>query len=104
MTPKSSKSKSLELLMEELCVLLHRVLGSEAGTDMALKMQELISEMTWIRLAMEQHAEVLTQAAAEIKTARVQAQNQEALFEEMKMVSRDIAWIRAQLSQKPFAS
>jgi hypothetical protein len=104
MTPKSSKSKSLELLMEELCVLLHHVLGSEAGTDMALKIQELISEMTGIRLAMERHAEMLTQAAAEIKTARVQAQNQDALFEEMKMVSHDIAWIRAQLSQKPFAS
>lgn len=90
--------------MEELCVLLHRVLGSETGTDMALKMQELISEMTGIGLAMERHAEVLTQAAAEIKTARIQAQKQEALFEEVKVISRDIAWIRAQLSQKPFAS
>ena len=104
MTSKPAKSKSLELLMEELCVLLHRVLGSEAGTDMALKMQELISEMAGIRSAMERHVEVLTQAAEEIKTARVQAKNQEALFEEVTVISRDIAWIRAQLSQDPFAS
>ena len=78
MTPKSSKSKSLELLMEELCVLLHRVLGSEAGTDMALKMQELISEMTGIRLAMEQHAEVLTRLGSGPEGAHLRAQMQSA--------------------------
>ena len=52
---------------------------------------------------MERHTEVLAQAAATIKTAQQQAQKQQILFEEMTAISRDITWIRAQLSQDPFA-
>ena len=103
MTVQTAKTKSLEVLMEELCVLLYRVLGSEAESDTARKIQDLISEMTGIKTAMERHTEVLAQAAAEIKTAQQQAQKQQLLFEEMTAISRDITWIRAQLSQDPFA-
>ena len=103
MTLQTSKAKSLEVLMEELCVLLYRVLGSEAETDTACKVQELIVEMTGIRMAMERHTDVLAQAAATIKIAQQQAQKLQILFEGMTAISQDIAWIRAQLSQDPFA-
>tara|TARA_R100000789_G_scaffold15361_1_gene18833 strand:+ start:697 stop:1011 length:315 start_codon:yes stop_codon:yes gene_type:complete len=102
MTLQTAKAKSLEVLMEELCVLLYRVLGSEAETDTACKIQDLIVEMTAIRTAMERHTEVLAQAAATIKTAQQQAQKQQILFEEVAAISQDISWIREQLSQDPF--
>ena len=102
MTVQTAKTKSLEVLMEELCVLLYRVLGSEAESDTARKIQNLISEMTGIKTAMERHTEVLAQAAAAIKTAQQQAQKQQLLFEEVAAISQDISWIREQLSQDPF--
>ena len=83
-------------------MLLYRVLGSEAETDTAHKIQELILEMTGIRTAMESHTAVLAQAAATIKAAQQQAQKQQIQFEEMTAISRDISWIKAQLSQDPF--
>tara|TARA_R110002049_G_scaffold208683_2_gene379204 strand:+ start:106 stop:420 length:315 start_codon:yes stop_codon:yes gene_type:complete len=102
MTLQTPKSKGLNVLMEELCVLLHRVLGSHPETAMGEEIQMLVAEMTGIREAMERHTDVLAQAAATIKTAQLQAQKQQTLFEEMTAISQDISWIRAQLSQDPF--
>ena len=79
MTLHTAKAKSLEVLMEELCVLLYRVLGSETETDTAHKVQDLLVEMTVIRVAMERHTDVLAQVAATIKTAQQQAQQQQIL-------------------------
>ena len=103
MTLQSPKSKGLEILMQELCVLLHRVLGSHPEAAPQNEIEMLVSEMTGIRLAMERHAEVLGQAAIAIKAAQLEIRAQQTLREEVAAISRDISWIKAQLAQDAFA-
>ena len=85
------------VLMKDLCNLLQQVLGQHAEREVAGEITALVSEMSGIRHEMERHSRALEVAALALK------ESASATRQELQAISRDIAWIRAQLSQDAFA-
>ena len=83
--------------MKDLCNLLQQVLGQHAEREVAGEVTALVSEMSDIRHEMARHSRALEVAALAIK------ESASATRQELQAISRDIAWIRAQLSQDAFA-
>ncbi|SHK21848.1 hypothetical protein SAMN05444404_3496 [Ruegeria lacuscaerulensis ITI-1157] len=57
--PNTTKPASMEALMEELCDLLRQVLGRGADAQSSARINELLSEIGRIRVAMERQTENL---------------------------------------------
>tara|TARA_R100000655_G_C2992038_1_gene193258 strand:- start:2380 stop:2694 length:315 start_codon:yes stop_codon:yes gene_type:complete len=91
-----------EALMRDLCSLLQQVLGQHAEQEVAGQITTLVSELSGIRHAMERHSHALEQAALTLKEAQSGTGQQKIMGQELQAVSRDIAWIKAQLSQDAF--
>ena len=83
--------------MKDLCNLLQQVLGQHAEREVAGEITALVSELSGIRHEMERHSRALETAALALK------ESASATRQELQAISRDIAWIRAQLSQDAFA-
>lgn len=102
MTQPTPKSAGAINLLGELCALRRRALGEKTETAVAIQIQALVSEMTGIRVAMEQHTQALEQAALALKEAKLLELKQEIIWEDMIEISQNISWIKAKLSQNPF--
>ena len=85
-----------EVLMKDLCNLLQQVLGQHAEREVAGEVTALVSEMSGIRHEMARHSRALETAALALK------ESTSSTGQELQEISQDIAWIRAQLSQKAF--
>ena len=83
--------------MKDLCNLLQQVLGQHGEREVAGEITALVSEMSGIRHEMARHSRALETAALALK------ESTSAKGQELKAISQDIAWIRAQLSQAAFA-
>ena len=82
--------------MKDLCNLLQQVLGQHAEREVAGEITALVSELSGIRHEMARHSRALETAALALK------ESASATGQELQAISQDIAWIRAQLSQKAF--
>ncbi|MEM1374409.1 MAG: hypothetical protein AAGF78_08520 [Pseudomonadota bacterium] len=79
---QNENGRSTDALMEELCDLLRTVLGRGADSASSSRIDELLSELGRIRIAMERHAQALERVVPQADTLK------EVMVRQNMMISR----------------
>ena len=96
------KIEASQELMEELCDLLRQVLGKGADAAVSTRIEELLSELSRIRAAMEVHARALERLLPGITEVDTLRAHQISLEQRLSKIDKNTSWICHALGQAAF--
>lgn len=100
--PNTTKPASMEALMEELCDLLRQVLGRGADAQSSARINELLSEIGRIRVAMERQTENLEALRPGLSAFEAMSTRLENVEENQQRMLSSIEWICQTLGHPAF--